>query len=63
MSRGSRHDDHNNVNLHVTFDHVEVDIIMICQPPRDRSRDHRQTEVDCELCQPLLNQSEAGMLV
>ena len=34
-----------------------------CQPQRYRSCDHRQIEVDYDLCQPLFNHSEAGFLI
>ena len=40
-----------NARTRATIGHVE--------PPRDRSRDRRQLEVDCGLFQPLFNQSEA----
>ena len=32
------------------------------QPPRDRSRDHRQIGVNYGIYRPLFNQSEAGIL-
>ena len=47
---------------HVTKVTWRVTLSWLCQPPHDRSRDHKQIEVDIGLCQSLFNQSEGGVL-